>query len=83
MQVSHCLLPDSRIGFPWYEFLTSGMPCDFANASALSRLRAATARTMTSGCDLAGMIRAIGLPVVSMETGPTVSPGNSRDARSA
>lgn len=49
---------------PSYEFLTSGMPCFLANAVALSWLRAATAWTMTSGCDLAGMISAMGLAVV-------------------
>ncbi len=37
------------------------MPCFFAYASALFRSRAATACTITSGCDLAGPISACGL----------------------
>lgn len=36
------------------------MPCFFANASALSLLRAATAYTTTSGCERAGTIKASG-----------------------
>lgn len=46
---------------PWYVVCTVGILCFFAYVSAFLRSRAATAAIIISECDLAGLIKAIGL----------------------
>jgi hypothetical protein len=60
------------------------MPFDLAYASAFLRSRADTACMMTSGCDLAGLIKARGLLVVNnVEQRSAICLGHSRDVRGA
>ena len=65
---------------PSYELLTARIPCFFANAVALSWLRAATT---TSGCDLAGVISAMGLTIECQIQKSHLSPGKATYAMPA
>jgi hypothetical protein len=48
---------DEIRSLPSYVLCTIGMPCFLAKASAFFGSRAATAAMITSGCDLAGVIK--------------------------
>lgn len=70
---------------PWYEVCTIGIPYFFAYTSPFALSLAATAATITPGCDFAGVMTAIGLYIShqscsSAQTKPRLRrPSHSRD----